>query len=80
MTMTVDREKGRWFYDGGWVPGQYARALPPDIMAPWRRKLCLRPAMCLAVNEAWDRQCTRPTGHCGRHHAGDGLIIYAVWS
>lgn len=24
--------------------------------------------------------CTRPIGHTGRHHAGDGLHVHAVWN
>jgi hypothetical protein len=36
---------------------------------------------CLAVygGSVWPYLCTRPDGHRGRHAAGDGTRIVAVW-
>jgi hypothetical protein len=50
------------------------RALPPDLNP---RGVC----SCSAVygGPEWPYFCTRRDGHRGRHAAGDGTRIVAVW-
>ena len=58
-----------------WIVGDYGLAydeanLPPDITG--------EQGDCPAIYELF--LCTRPTGHTGRHAAGDGRFIVAVWA
>lgn len=62
----------------GMAPGLY-HTLPRDLTPSGRR-----PNRCWRVTHATSPQggfgCTRLAGHTGRHAAGDGDRIRAVWS
>lgn len=66
----------------GCIPDEYER-LPVDLTPSGRpsRPVCWSGDdyhnPLAGVWHAW--VCTRPTGHTGRHAAGDGLRIRAVW-
>ena len=66
--VTAVNEWSRWD-DGG--PCE----LPPDLtpsLPPSAR-------LCCAWRHQWGLICTRLPGHTGRHSAGDGDFIFAVW-
>ena len=50
-------------------------SLPPDLTA----SLLPGSRHCRAWHHQWGLICTRHAGHTGRHAAGDGDFIVAVW-
>ena len=50
--------------------------LPPDLTP----RLLPSARHCRAWHHQWGLICTRRAGHTGRHAAGDGNFIIAVWS
>jgi hypothetical protein len=69
------------------LPARYRRkplaTLPPDLTTGGgleSDRMCLDE---LHLEDAWGhdiaRYCTRRTGHSGRHAAGTGQIVIAVW-
>ena len=75
---------------GAWDATQIDQGPPPRI-AQWRRMDRILPpdltphsrAACWAQHENRDRGtryfCTRDRGHSGRHAAGSGTWVIAVW-
>jgi hypothetical protein len=72
-TLLILRGRNRWEYrtESEWT-------LPPDLTLTgqgWRAGQSR--ILCLVM---WHgRQCTRRAGHTGRHAAGNGTHIVAVW-
>jgi len=72
MRTDVGTEKWRsWAsWELGLSDGEKRRTLPPDLLAYVTRGLCGAGARVT---------CTRLPGHTGRHAAGNGVYIVAVW-